>query len=107
MSYDRTVDISIRDVNVDLEFKVLDNKNSALDLSGVSSIVVRFEERGSTLASVSKNGTVIDAVNGKFKITIQEGDFTVVGKVYDVKAVITYLDGKQIAIGGVVVRIVE
>jgi hypothetical protein len=101
------VEVSAGDYGYDLEFLALDSTNSPVDLSGAA-ITVVFEKRGSQTAAITKTATITDAAGGKFKVTVQQGDFTEVGAIYDVKARIQYpSQGKVVTAKGVILIVEE
>ena len=105
MSYVTSTTVSAGDYGFDLEFLVLDDENKPVDLTGAS-ITVVFEKRGETTASITKTGTITNAVAGQFKVTVASGDFSVVGDVYDVKARIQYAN-ERITAKGVLIIVEE
>jgi len=102
VSYVTTIRVSAGDYGYDLEFLVVDEEGKTVDLSGAS-IEVVFEKRGEKRASFTKRGTIVDALSGKFKITIEQGDLEEAGVVYDVKARIYYSSGRVTAKGVTVI----
>jgi hypothetical protein len=90
MSYVSRIEVVQNDYGYDLEFQLTDASGNPVDLSGATSTKIFVAEKDATTAKVVGTCVVTDAVNGLFKYTVQDGDFDVGNKDYQVEVEITY-----------------
>jgi len=105
MSYVTKLDVIQNDYGYDLEFQLTDANGNAVDLSGVTSVQIFVAEKDATVAKVVGTCVIVPpATDGKFKYTVQEGDFDVGNKDYQVEVEITY-PAKVISGKGVIISV--
>jgi len=101
-----TYELIRNDKLFDLEFQILDADGTAVDLTGYSTIRFKMMIAGGDVLKINGVCSVTNAIEGRCKYTIQDGDLDTAGD-FDAEIEITYTSGKVITTGRFYIRILE
>jgi len=104
MSYRDSINVVEGDYGYDLEFKVYDIEDNAVDLTGAT-VRIKIYEPGASSSKISSIAEVTSATEGECKYTVEEGDFDEAGKVYHVELELDY-GNKIVTAKGVTITVV-
>lgn len=95
------------DYGYDIEFTITDSDGEPVDLTGNSGVLLKarlYLEPDTQPLSVNAAMIVTSAQDGEVKYTVEEGDFDTEG-IYKAEVEVTYVDGKVITYGDIVISI--
>ena len=92
------------DKNFALEFVIYDLDGNPVDLTGISSLKLKYKEYGdSTVQEI--NGTVIDAKSGKCRFNVKDEFVGITGE-FKAELEMIWADGKVLTAPGITIKVI-